>query len=529
MNAYFFNSIHKYDGLFYVNEFLIIVIEGMVMELQKLNDSEVRISTRIKNVFLNLANTYSNLSAPVKASMWFIIASIFQKSISMITIPIFTRILTTEQYGVFSVYQSWYSIISIFATLNLSYGVFNNGMMKYEEYRDKYTSSMQGLSTLITCTVFFVYLIAIDFWNNLFGLSTLFIIAMFVQLLFEPAYLFWTVRQRFSYKYKKLVVVTLILTIMSPFLGIIAVLSTTYKAEARVLSYVLVQVCVGLVFYIYNAYKGKHFFDREYWRFALGFNLPLVPHYLSASILGQSDRIMISNMVGIDKAAIYSVAYSISLIMTIVNSAINSSFVPYTYKAIKDKNYSGIEKNSKPLLLIVGAMALTVILFGPEIIKLFAPVEYYEAIWILPPVAVTAYFMFLYTLFANIEFYFEENRFIMIASVFGAALNIILNSLLIPVFGFIVAGYTTLLCYMVFAFMHYIFHKKILQQSIPGIKIYDIRFIIIVSVFLLAAMLLMILIYKITIIRYILIIILMLIIMIRKDLIINEIKNIQRK
>ena len=74
---------------------------------------------------------------------------------------IFTRLLTTEQYGLLTVYQSWMAIISVFTTLNLSAGVFNNGMIKYPGQKNQFLSSLLGLSTTVTAVFFIVYLIAI--------------------------------------------------------------------------------------------------------------------------------------------------------------------------------------------------------------------------------------------------------------------------------------------------------------------------------------------------------------------------------
>ena len=101
---------------------------------------------------------YNKIPQGIKASIWFTVCSIIQKGIQLITVPFFTRILTAEQYGQYSLYQSWLSIISIFATLNLSSGVFNNGMLKYKEERTKYISSMQGLSTIVSLLVIGVYI-----------------------------------------------------------------------------------------------------------------------------------------------------------------------------------------------------------------------------------------------------------------------------------------------------------------------------------------------------------------------------------
>ncbi|MDS9385551.1 polysaccharide biosynthesis C-terminal domain-containing protein, partial [Streptococcus pneumoniae] len=100
---------------------------------------------------------------------------------------------------------------------------------------------------------------------------------------------------------------------------------------------------------------------------------------------------------------------------------------------------------------MVGIGSILTISLGPEIIQLFAPKQYYEAIRIIPPVALSVYFMFLYPIFGNIEFYFEANHFVMWASIGGAIMNIFLNFIFLKHFGYIAAGYTTLFCYILFA------------------------------------------------------------------------------
>ena len=110
-----------------------------------------------------LKTKYFSLSVETRAAFWFTVCNLLQKGITMITMPIFTRILTTQQYGVFTVYQSWYNLISIIVTLNLSGSLINNGMLKYEGRRDSFISSMQGLSSTVTI-FFFIKKYAGDFF-----------------------------------------------------------------------------------------------------------------------------------------------------------------------------------------------------------------------------------------------------------------------------------------------------------------------------------------------------------------------------
>lgn len=276
-------------------------------------------------------------------------------------------------------------------------------------------------------------------------------------------------------------------------------------------------------------YKGKAFFRAKYWKFALVFNIPLIPHYLSMTLLNQLDRIMIARMIGSSEAAIYSVAYTVAMMMNIITNAINHSFIPYTYKSIKENNYSGIRINSNFLLVLVGGVCLIAMAFGPEVIKLFATDEYYDAIWVIPPVAASVYFMFLYPLFANIEFYFEKTKLIMVASCLGSITNIILNYIFIDIFGYYAAGYTTLICYILFAFAHYVFYKKILKENIPELSnMYDIKFVLSFSVFVIIAMIAMTMTYKHIIIRYTTVLLLFIIIVSNRRRIVESIKTLKR-
>lgn len=472
---------------------------------------------------------YQTIPAAVKASIWFTICSILQKGISFITVPIFTRLLTTEEYGLFNVFQSWSGIISILATLNLSAGVFNNGMIKYEKNRMSYTSSMQGLSTAITGILFIIYLLFHNIINEYTGLPTHLFILMFVSFLFSPALAFWSAKQRFDYKYAALVIITLIISVITPLSGIFAIKLIPYKAEARIYTSVLVSVAVSIYLYIYSFVRGKYFFIREYWIFALKFNIPLIPHYLSMTVLMQADRIMIDNLCGADKAGIYSVAYSASMVMSLITTSINSSFIPWSYKKIKEKKYNDIGKNANYILFLIFILTAMVISFAPEAVKILAPPEYYEAIWVIPLIASSVYFSFLYNLFGNIEFYFEKTKYIMTASVIGALLNIVLNYLFIPRFGYLAAGYTTMVCYIIFSVAHYFFMEKCIKEEKLNIRIYDIKIIFAISVLLVVISVAMMFLYKFVLIRYIILTALILWLAVNRKMIIAKAKELMKK
>lgn len=460
---------------------------------------------------------YDKLSLPVKASLWYTVCSIINKSIALLSTPIFTRVMSEEQYGQFAIFQSWALILIIFTSLNIFLSGYQKGLILFKNDIDRFTSSQLGLITTITTCFLIVYFIAPSFWTNVFELSPILMIAMIFELFFMPATELWSAKQRFDYKYKKYAMLTVFMTIFSLGIGIIAVQNTSYKTEARVYSDMLAKCLVGLTLLVSLFKRGKTFYSKKYWKYALSFNIPLIPHYLSNYILNQSDRLMIGKMVGTAQAAYYSVAYTISSAMVLVMTAINNSLTPYIYKSIDANMTDQIKRVANQLVILIACLCTGVMAFAPEVIYLFAGEKYMDAIYVIPPVALSILFIFIYFLFSTIEYYYEKTKWISLATCVSAVLNLLLNYVFIKMFGYYAAGYTTLVCYIILAYVHYLFYQKVLKENKTEKGIYDIKLIFFVSVGTLILMLLLITVYKNIVIRYALVLVIVIIAVINRE------------
>lgn len=472
-------------------------------------------------------NKYRSSPVQMKASLWYAICNILQKGISFIVIPIYVRLLTTSEYGHYSVFISWKDIVIIFATLNLYCGVFTKAIVDYKNDRDRYTSCMQGLSTVITIVVFFIYLLTDQFWETLLDVSSPVMLLLFVYFIFYPAFSFWSVRQRVENKYQKMVFVTLLTAIATPVLSIVLLYMTDLREYAVILGYLIIQCVTGLIFYIYQFYKGKVFFIKEYWLNSLKFNIPLIPHYLSLIILGQADRVMIDYLCGSDKVAIYNLAYQVSMAITIIISAINNALVPWCYEKLKQKEYDTINNITYKLCLVLFFCTIGITLIAPEVVGILGTSDYRDAVWIIPSVTISCYFTFCYNLFSVIEFYYNATRFVMVASTIGAILNVILNAVFIPIIGFIAAGYTTMICYLAFMFMHYYFMKKICQKEMDHVIPFNMKFIIFSTLLLLVIVVVCLFIYQNHIIRYLCLILIFIFMVFNRNYLKNLLKEMK--
>ena len=434
--------------------------------------------------------------------------------------------MSTAEYGQYSVFNSWLGIVSVFVTLQLYSGAFTQGMVKFENKKMKYASSIQGLClTLVVCWTI-IYLLFHEFWNNLFELTIVQMLAMLVLIWSTSVFNFWSVEQRVDLRYHTLVTITIVSTLAKPFVGIIFVILAEDKVTARILGLALVElVCYTWMFFS-QMHRGKTYFDRSFWKHALLFNLPLLPHYLSMVVLNSSDRIMINNMVGSNEAGIYSLAYSISQIMTVLNTALLQTIEPWMYKKIKANRMEDLSGVAYPAVIGVSAVNILLIAFAPEAIALFAPPAYYDAIWVIPPVAMSVYFMFAYSFFAVFEFYYEKTKYIAIATVSGAVLNIVLNYIFIKLFGYCAAGYTTLACFIIFAVYHFHFMRKICKKEMGEVFPYSTRILLIITgIFMVLGFALLFTYYNVFV-RYVFIVLLFIVVIIKRKTILKMAKKI---
>lgn len=474
---------------------------------------------------------YNSLSIQIKAGIWFFICSMIQKGISSITTPVFTRLMSTEQYGIYTVYQTWRDILSILITFGLSSSVYMKKMVDLDtqEEKDKLTCSLQGLATLTTTIALIIYLPFRAFWNSLLKLPTGIVLTIFISVLLTTAFEFWAARARINFKYRALVAVTLLTSLMKPIIAIIAITQTTETAAARIYSVTGVEVLVFSVIYVINFRSRQSWYHKGYWKYAMIFVLPLIPHFLSQRILSSSDRIMIESMVGKSETGIYGLANSIGAILSIVVTSCDGVLAPWVYSNIKANCTGQIRKISMYVVGMMAVLSFGIIVIAPELTRIFAPPEYYEAIWTLPPLIMSVFFMMIYVFFIYFEYYFEETKQIMVATMASAALNIGLNYIFIRWFGYVAAGYTTLFCYLAYTIFHCIVYMRTCKKKGIEDPPYNLKLFALISILLLLLGFSVMALYNSTVIRYLIVLLIVSAVFIKRRKIVEIVQQIKNE
>lgn len=403
----------------------------------------------------------NSMSPAAKASFWFVVSNVVLKGISFITTPIFTRLLNVADYGISSVFVTWEGVISIFATLSLAGGVYNVAMTKYEKDVERFTSSMIGLTAVVSILVYVFCILINEIFPQLFGLSISYLIFMWMQTFTNASTTFWLMRKRYTYDYKKVIAYTFSNAILSPVVAIIAVkLVEENKAYAKVIGSGLWGIIVGIAIMIMLLHKGKKLYHKEYWKYALKFNVPLLPYYLSQVILNSSDKLMLDHFIGAASAGLYSIAHSITGVVSIITQSINSSLIPYTLQSIKNGTVKKLNSVVLGCSALVAVVCELIVLFAREGILVFATEEYMDAVWFVAPLAFSVQISFVTGLVGNIMFYYEKTKEMSTITMIIAVINIVLNFTGIKLFGYVAVGYATLITNFIKFLMTYSAVKK---------------------------------------------------------------------
>ena len=156
-------------------------------------------------------------------------------------------------------------------------------------------------------------------------------------------------------------------------------------------------------------------------------------------------------------------------------------------------------KNSKIYLGVFSILIVGVLLLTPELMLIMGGNQYYSARFVMPPVIMGCVFQFAYGMYVNLEIYEKKTIVISIGTIGAAVLNIVLNMIFIPKYGYLAAAYTTLVGYAALFIFHYLIVKLLFVQYND---IYDKGFLLIIITALLICSSIALVLYRFLIIRY---------------------------
>ena len=408
----------------------------------------------------------NKINVALKAGVWYVVYSVIVRAIAVITTPIFTRLLSTAEYGTVSTFTSWYSLLLTFYTMNLTYSI-GRAKLDFENKLDEYIGAMQTLSGLVSFVISLGIILFINPLSSFFELSRNATLMLAIYLFFTPSISFYQNGFRYRYKYKQNIAIAWYTAVATVVLSLVFIFThDSNRAEWRMLGIMLPTVLLSLAFWAISIKNRNLNTNKRYWKYGISLSAPLIIHTLSINILSQSDRVFISKLCGSEDTALYSLVYSYSLLISIFMNAISDGWLPWFHDNLYVGNKELINKNSRDLVIFGCYIALACISIAPEAVMILGGREYMQALPCVLPIVLGILCQYIYTHYVNIEMHLKKTKYVSGGTIFATILNLVLNAIFIPIFGYVAAAYTTFVSYFVLLIVHYFITNNILRMKL---------------------------------------------------------------
>ena len=316
-----------------------------------------------------MANESSGKKA-LKAGLGYTVGNMLVKGLSFLAIPLFARLMTVEDFGIYSTFSSYVMIMTVLAGFTLHTSV-RNAKLDYVDLTGSYCSSVTLLvigNSLLLLALSLVF--AAPLARSL-SLEQPYLPALIVLESFGMAMLtFYNSVLSVDYKYKEYLVLSLVYAVAG-IGGSVLLILTLCRGQGylgRILGTLIPAVLVGIyvVFRLWR--KDRPRISREYWRYGMAISLPTVPHGLSQLLLNQFDRIMIKSIIGSTEAGLYSFAYNVGMIFQVITNSMDTAWAPWFFEKMKAKEYPAIRRAASAYVIFVSIGAMALALISPEVI-----------------------------------------------------------------------------------------------------------------------------------------------------------------
>lgn len=404
--------------------------------------------------------------------MFFVLVQLLVRGITFLTTPIYTRLVSTTQYGQIRIYESWLLIAVPVMSLCL-YRSIARAKFEFPDRFDDYVSSTLALSFCSIAAFSLILSLFCRAWFTEFtGMNTLMYVYMLLFVFANTGLYFYQNKEKQLMRYRQSTRITALTMIPATALSILLLYLGNVTGhqdslvDLRVIGFYTPQIVGGAIAVVILLRSGRCLFNRAFWKFGLVFSLPLIPELLSIQIMNQSDKIMIQKMVDDASAGLFSLGTTVSFIIWIIEDAVWYAWLPWLYEKISRNEKEDIERPWFNIVYLFGLISWGLVALAPEIVLFLGGKRYAESVFLIAPMVTGTLFRFFSYCYTAIQGYHKKNQYVAIGTVGVMFVNVALNAVCIHLFGYQAAAYTTAVSYLLLLFVQGCLEKKICGERI---------------------------------------------------------------
>lgn len=393
------------------------------------------------------------------------IGSIGSKLITFLLVPLYTAVLSTEDYGVADLIFTTVNLLAPILTLTISEATLRFAL-------DKNTNDKQVFT--VGCGINLASSVVLLFLLPLVGLIPS--IQPYVKHLFlyYVSYIFYNLVLNFTNGIGKVSLYTfasICQTVVLVVANIVGLIVFKLGIQGYLLSYTLSYFVATMILF----FGGKEYkycmspirIEKENTIKMLRYSLPMIPNTISWWVSNSSSKYMLAAICGVAVNGLYSVAYKIPTILSVIFSIFMSA---WRLSAVDDfgseesrKFYSSVYRKIEGCIIIAAA---GIILFNKVLARLLFSNEFYQA-WVYVPVLVIAFVLHgLGEFFGSVYTSAQKTSMLFYSSFVGAISNLIMNAIMIPLYGGIGAAIATTISYLIILVIRMVHSRRIMPINI---------------------------------------------------------------
>ncbi len=413
----------------------------------------------------NWVKSYKQRNLQLKNSLYYLLPSAVTAILPVISLPLFTRVLSTHDFGLVALCQAYAIFINGLANFGLSIGYERNFFTSSDD-RQKgallysvilfvtFLTAIFGSITAIFVSPISQWLLGSDSYHSL-------LIVTYFSIAFTTIKTYYLIYLKNSFDAKSYVWYTIDESLIGFLISMVLVLWVKTGVIGIALGQLGASVIV-LILLTFRFLKRVPFsLDTSAFIEAFKLSIPLTPKLFVSTFSGQVDKYLIGLLNTVGAVGIYSLGQKIANISFVTMTAIQNVWSPIVYKTMFEQKKDGgiiIGKLLTPFFYYSIAIAFCVSLFAEETLILLTSKAFYGA------TDVIIVFSMLYGAFFFAKqpqlIYAKKTLLISFLSIVNVAGNIALIPVFVKYWGATGAAWATLLAGAIYVFVTFLLSQK---------------------------------------------------------------------
>lgn len=418
----------------------------------------------------------------IKNTIIFAIGNFATKLITFLLVPLYTNVLSTEQFGTVDLLYTICSFLVPLFSFNITEAVLRFSLDKKNNNNKIVSIAIVSIFfMIITSTIMIPILGLVKEFTNYKVLFYLYLITYGTSQVF-------LINLKGQEKLKLFSLGNFIYAACVSILNIYFLVILKRGINGYFISYIIaniITIIYGIIFgNIFEMIK-KFDFDKNLFKEMIKYSLILIPTSFMWWIMNFLDRLMVTNYISLSANGIYAVSYKIPTILSVVSSIFTQAWL---FSAVKEKDSEDNVSYTNEVFnfmafgtIIIGSLLLIII---KPLFKFYVAEDFFSAWKYVPYLMIGYVFLNLSTFISTSYNVHKDSKGFLLSAIVGAAVNSLLNILLIPSIGISGAALATLICYISVFVYRLIDTRKYLIIKIDYRFVFSIIAMIIISVLL---------------------------------------------